>query len=79
MNRAGYLVCGFWLVILGIIIGAYAQQANDQRADITVLPCSAWADNARPEIPPFTFTGACSEPDGTLSVPSRDLGQLPTE
>jgi hypothetical protein len=77
VNRYGLFVLMFWMLILGVIVGAYAQQFNDQRADITVLPCSAWANSATPDIPPFTFTGACAMPDGSLSVP--DLGQLPTE
>lgn len=38
--------------------------------DVTVMPCSAWADTATPTIPPFTFTGACALPDGTLSTPT---------
>jgi hypothetical protein len=77
VNRYGLFILCFWMLILGVIVGAYAQQYNDQHADITVLPCSAWADNQNPVIPPYTFTGACALPDGTLSVP--DLGQLGTK
>lgn len=41
-----------------------AQQATT--ADIGVMPCSAWANDADPEIPPYTLTDACVDPSGTL-------------
>jgi len=54
------------LIGMGYSIGFHKAET----ADITVLPCSAWTETSHPHIPPFTFTGACALPDGTLSVPS---------
>lgn len=53
----------------GALVGARAQSAKDQGADITVMPCSAWASTSHPHIPPYTFDGACALPDGSLSLP----------
>jgi hypothetical protein len=50
----------------GGAIGHY----QHQEPDITVMPCSAWADGAHPTIPEYTVQDACIMPDGRL-VPLR--------
>lgn len=56
------------LVIIAACAVVIASPAPTTTPDITVLPCSAWAHTEYPTIPPYTFTGACSLPDGTLSL-----------
>lgn len=58
---------------LGLAFGHQMGVDESDSADITVLPCSAWADTSKPDIPPHTFAGACAAEDGTLSVPVNDL------
>ena len=47
--------------------------------DWTVEPCSLWATDAKPVLPPFTVTDACVEPNGNISVPNLDHVDLPTK
>ena len=58
-------------LLAGAAIGAHAQGASDAHADITVLPCSAYATTSTPVTPAYTFIGACALPDGTLSTPNK--------
>lgn len=60
--------------IVGATIGANRQAATDSHADITAISCSAYASTSHPKIPPYTFTGACVLPDGTLSTPTDPTG-----
>jgi hypothetical protein len=64
------------LASLALALGGYSAYTahTDARADITVLPCSAYEDGAHPVIPTHTFTGGCALEDGTLSTP----GALPS-
>lgn len=39
---------------------------NQPDDSIVVMPCSAWADEQHPTIPPHTLTDACVDQRGTL-------------
>ncbi len=63
-------------VLGGGLIGHSLGTYEERNADITVMPCSAWADTQDPVIPPHTFAGACSTEDGTLSIPVNGEGPI---
>lgn len=48
--------------ITGYSIGYHANEP----ADITVMPCTAWDNDAHPTIPANTLTDACVDTTGTL-------------
>lgn len=48
--------------ITGYAIGTHANEP----ADITVMPCTAWDNDAHPTIPANTLTDACVDQRGTL-------------
>lgn len=60
----------------GSLIGHSIGQEEGRNADITVASCSAFAADPTPELPPYTFPGACAREDGTLSVPTNWLPQI---
>jgi hypothetical protein len=57
--------------LVAALVGGYAvgQVIHTPQPDITVMPCSAWADDAHPTIPAYTATDACVTDDGYLSTP----------
>lgn len=55
--------------LTGYSIGTH----TDDNTDVTVLPCSAWADDANPTIPPYTLPDACVDPSGTLHTAPTSL------
>lgn len=55
--------------VMGYAIG----QHDASSADITVMPCSAWANDARPQIPANTLTDACVDEAGTLHTAPTSL------
>lgn len=74
-RRTLALVTAYAVVTLAIVaaaltgygIGSNAPHSAAQApADITVMPCSAWANDAHPVIPPHTLTDACVDTRGTL-------------
>jgi hypothetical protein len=71
MKKIALYIAGTALALVGgIAVGHGAGVHEERSADITVMSCSAWADTSNPVIPPHTFSGACSLPDGTLSTPA---------
>lgn len=67
--RLSATVLALGTALLGASVGMSIQARSDAHADITVMPCSAWANTQNPKVPAFTFTGACELPDGHLSTP----------
>lgn len=74
-RRTLALVAAYAVLTLAIVaaaltgygIGSTApQSAAQSSADITVMPCTAWANDARPNIPANTLTDACVDDAGTL-------------
>lgn len=77
MNNKDTLITIACVAALSFALGVTVTRNADYDTEIKVLPCSAWAGDDSPFIPPFTFTGACELPNGYLSVPTPPE-QLPT-
>jgi hypothetical protein len=56
------------VVILAVLVGRWFGIVEEQSADITVQPCSAYTPQ---DVPPHTFAGACALPDGSLYIPQN--------
>lgn len=70
----------------GLIVGNSEQPhyvapntALAEPADWTLAPCSLWADDSDPKLPPYTITNACVADDGTISLAPETTIQLETK
>lgn len=61
------------LTFTGYGVGYHAGTHAQQPADITVMPCTAWANGAHPTIPANTLTDACVDSTGTLHTAPTSL------
>ena len=71
MSKLGTFAAGIAVGVTLIGGAVLVHQATTPAPDVTVMPCSAWADTQYPVIPANTFTDACLNDDGTFSTPSK--------
>jgi hypothetical protein len=69
MIRLSGAVCAAILtacLVATAITGYAIGTAQQTPADITVMPCTAWDNDAHPTIPANTLTDTCVDTTGTL-------------
>jgi hypothetical protein len=69
-----------WLIVYGTMLSIFFAilavgmvKANAPAPQVsaptwTAAPCARWADEASPQLPPFTYTDRCVAPDGTIDI-----------